>query len=325
MEQLIREFPDQIRDALQRADQHALRPAKPVRRIVAAGMGGSGIGANLLASLMPLRVPIHAIQDYRLPDWAGPDTLVLASSYSGNTEETLSLVEQGHRAGCALAAVSTGGALTERASEWGFDVLAAPSGRPPRSTLAYSIVLQLHILHHAGLTAEDHRPHLLRCADFLEEQQNALRDQAKEHARLLVDRTPVLYSAGDWSPVLKRWCQQIQENAKMLCWMNVLPEMTHNEIVGWQTDRQDLAVMFFRSPMDFGRTAARLEWTQRMVSKRCDRVISMPAVGVDRWENAFGWVHSGDWLSLELAALRGVDPVEIKVIDDLKAALSDNV
>lgn len=325
MESLVRAFPEQLREAVA-ADPGALHPPRPVRRLVSAGMGGSGIGAELMASLAGLRVPLHAVRDYRLPDWAGADTLVLASSHSGNTEETVALVEQALEAGCAVAAVSSGGTLAELGAGHGFDVLPLPEGRPPRSCLGYSMVQQLRLADHFGLAAEGWADAVARTADFLEARSDALRGRAAELADLLAGgeapRTAVLYAAADWAPVLRRWCQQVQENAKRHAWMNLLPEMNHNELVGWHDRREDLVPLFFASPLDDARTAERLAWTRERVAALAPHARTVHASGTDRWEQAFAWIHLGDWLSVELAARLGVDPMDIGVIEDLKAHLA---
>jgi glucose/mannose-6-phosphate isomerase len=320
MPELIRTFPDQMRQAVQLAQEAELSSPTPVSQVLVAGMGGSGIGSGVAASLALPPVPMSTWSDYELPSWAGPGTLLIASSYSGNTEETLDAVEQAKDRGCRIAAVCSGGSLAEQARAAGWDLLIVPGGRPPRSTLAFSVAMQLRLLHHFGLAPDPAAP-LLRCADYLEAHQPELRAQAAQLAAQLPGTTPVLYGARAWEPVLRRWCQQIQENAKMLCWMHVLPELNHNELVGWRDQRPDLSALFFHSSLDHPRTAHRSRFTRQVVQDCGARVLDLAAQGADRWEQVFAWIHLGDWLSVELAALRGVDPVEIAVIDRLKDEL----
>ncbi len=320
MEALIRDFPLQLRQALDIAAAARLKPARPVRHVLVAGMGGSGIGADLVAAFARPAVPMQSVKDYHLPSWAGEETLLIASTYSGNTEETLSVLEQALQQGCRIVAVSSGGRVAEIAAEHDFDCVIVPPGRPPRSTLGFSIVQQWNILCHYGLST-DMQESIERVANFLEFQQDAIREQAAKLAQLLLDRTPVLYSSSAWEAVLRRCVQQIQENGKMLCWMNTLPEMNHNELVGWRDRREDLAVLFFRSSLDYERTALRMDITRQLINESCDRVLEIRAEGRDLLEQSFYWIHLGDWLSVELAALRDLDPVEIAVIDRLKDEL----
>lgn len=321
MELLIRQFPEQLEQALDIADRAILRPAGSVKQVLVAGMGGSGIGADLVAGLARPSVPMQAVKDYQLPNWAGPETLLIASSYSGNTEESLSVLDQALSKGCRVVGVSSGGRVSELSAERDFDLIVVPGGRPPRSTLGYSVVQQLHILHHFDLI-RDYRSAVRRVAERLARRQEQLREQAAELAAWMVDRTPVLYGAATWQAVLLRWCQQIQENGKMLCWMNVFPELNHNELVGWRDERPDLAVLFFSSNLDHSRTARRIHWTRDVIEPYCDRIRMLDAEGSDHWEQAFQWIHTGDWLSVELARIRQMDPVEIAVIDRLKHDLA---
>jgi glucose/mannose-6-phosphate isomerase len=321
MEALIQSFPDQIRQGLDIAGKVILRPAVPLRHVLVAGMGGSGIGADLVASLAHPSVPMLSLKDYALPRWAGPETLLIASSYSGDTEETLSVLEQAQARNCRLVGISSGGRVADLAAEQGFDHILVPGGRPPRSTLAFSVLQQLHVLHHFGL-GPAYRDAMLHIADELERHQDQLHQEAAALAAQLLGRTPVLYAASNWQAVLLRWVQQIQENSKVLCWMNVLPELNHNELVGWKDRRDDLAVVFFSSPLDHDRTALRSEITRKVVQPCCDRILSLNGHATDPWLQTFLWIHLGDWLSVELAALRQVDPVEIGVIDRLKAELA---
>ncbi|MBI1191714.1 MAG: bifunctional phosphoglucose/phosphomannose isomerase [Bacteroidetes bacterium] len=321
MEALIQTFPAQLRQALDIAQNATLKPAVPIRQILVAGMGGSGIGADLVAALARPSVPMATVKEYTLPTWAGPETLLLASSYSGNTEETLSVLEQATAQKCRIVGISSGGTVAQLTAEQGFDHISVPGGRPPRSTLGFSVVQQMHVLSHYGM-CPPYREALLAIADQLEEQQTALRTQAKTLAARLVNHTPVLYAASPWQAVLLRWVQQIQENGKMLCWMNVLPELNHNELVGWKDQRDDLAVLFFSSALDHPRTARRSQITRGVVESYCRQVLEIAGQSTDAWLQTFLWIHLGDWLSVELAALRRVDPVEIAVIDRLKEELA---
>ena len=324
MEGMIRSFPRQLREALAVADRVRLSDSVPVDAALTAGMGGSGIGADLVVTLADddLSVPFSAIKDYRLPAWAGPRTLVIASSYSGNTEETLEVLDQALAAGCAVTCVGSGGALADRALERGFDHIEIPGGQPPRTCLGYSLVQQFEILAHYGLVGRAYRQGIERAAAMLEERQEEIRRIAAQLATQLAGKLPVLYGASRWRPVLSRWCQQINENAKALCWMNVFPELNHNELEGWHRVRDDFAVVLFRSALDHPRTARRIAISGDILRKRCSTVIELDAVGADVWEQAFWWVHLGDWLSFEMATLRQVDPVRIDTIEFLKAELA---
>ncbi|MCS6928179.1 MAG: bifunctional phosphoglucose/phosphomannose isomerase [Saprospiraceae bacterium] len=326
MEDMIARFPDQLEEALSLARSIAYREhPHALRQVLISGMGGSGIGGNFVQELTAgeCKALIWVNKGYDAPHWVDRHTLAICSSYSGNTEETLSVFEQSTSTGAKVVCIASGGQLLERARARDFDVVALPSGwSSPRACLGYSIVAQLGVLHAAQLIGEGFFREIEAARQLLVKEQDDIRERARKLAGFLADKLPVLYCADGMEAVALRWRQQINENAKMLCWHHVVPEMNHNELVGWHNAQPHLAVIWLRQGDDSLRIAARMDIVQRIIRHYAAASIEVFSKGKTRTERKFYLIHLGDWVSFYLAQERRVDPVEIRVIDYLKAELA---
>ncbi len=325
---MIARFPAQLEEALQLAQAHAGQyriPPHPIRQVLISGLGGSGIGGNFVQVFVSQRckTPIWVNKGYEAPRWADPHTLAICSSYSGNTEETLQVLEALIPTGAKVVCVTSGGQLLQRAQALNLDVALLPSGwSSPRACLGYSIVAQLGVLHAAGLVDGKVFEDLEAARRLLVSEQADIRQRAERLAGFLADKTPVIYCADTAEAVALRWRQQINENAKMLCWHHVLPEMNHNELVGWHAPQPRIATVWLRNRDDHPRTAARIDIVKEIVGHFAGASIEVYSKGATLVERQMYLVHLGDWVSFYLAQQRGVDPVEIRVIDFLKAELA---
>ena len=325
MDELVSAFPGQLRDAAVIGQQIRLRaPQQPIRNVIVTGLGGSGIGGTMLAQLAEpqLRIPLVVNKDYTLPAFAGPDSLIIVSSYSGNTEETLSALELALTSGAHVVCVCSGGKVAEIAREKNLDLILIPGGMPPRACLGYSFVQLLFILHALGLTGDCFTADITAAADLLEHEQAAIEAEALVLAQKTADQIPVLYADAHYEGIAIRWRQQINENGKMLCWHHVLPEMNHNELVGWTVNQPATVVLMLRNSDDHPRTQHRMEFTKRLVEPICKQVIEIWSKGETTLQRMMYLVHLGDWLSVKLAELRKVDAMEVRVIDRLKSELA---
>ena len=328
MRSLIASFPDQLSSAADSMAEQALPIGVPSHdRILVLGMGGSGIGGRFLAGLLQdaAAVPIASGHDYRVPAWVGPSTVVIACSYSGNTEETLTALDQAIAAGAQIRALTSGGELGQRAQANQWPCLMLPGGHPPRSQFGWAVTGLLH--HFAALGhAPNDAPNVLEdvraSADLLRTNASEIQALAGQWSALLTDRSPVLYGDAALEPILVRWRQQINENAKRLCNHNVFPEMNHNELVGWESGNATTASLFLHTPEDHPRTAERMRLCKAIFSKTGAAVEAVTAKGATRLQRWLYLVHIGDWLSLLMAENSGVDPVEIRHIDYLKGELA---
>jgi glucose/mannose-6-phosphate isomerase len=319
-----------LRDALARVDAAGLRPLDAPGALVVAGMGGSAVGARLAVGVLAdrLRRPVVVADGYDLPSWIGRDAMVLCSSYSGTTEETLTCYEQARRRGAPLLAASSGGALTERAIAEGVPVIPLPSGLQPRAAVGYSLICALEAAALAGagpsLRAEVEPAATL--VDALAADWGPGGPEsglAKALARRLAGSVPVITGAGLTAPIAYRWKCQCNENAKVPAFSSVLPEADHNEICGWRAAGElgAFSAVFLEDRDHTPEIARRFELTARLTSAGARTVERVAGHGSGRLQRLLSLVLLGDLVSLYLAVLRGADPVEIRAIAELKTAL----
>lgn len=325
MDQLISRFPAQIESAIDIARRADLKEGGPFSNVYISGLGGSGIGANFVQHLVrdTCKVPIEVGKGYQIPGWIGKDTLAIVSSYSGNTEETISAFHALKNRGCTIVGIASGGEIIRLCREAGLGHILLPDNWPsPRACLGFSIVQQLAILVKYSLIPLSYLTDFESIPAFLNNQMDGILERAEHLARLIFGNTPVIYTEDHLEPVAVRWRQQINENAKLLCWHHVIPEMNHNELVGWRDQRNDLAVIFLRTGFEYPRNQVRTDLNKEIIGHYAGTVIEVRAMGSTSLEQWFYLVHLGDWISWYLAELRKVDANEVRVIDFLKSELA---
>jgi glucose/mannose-6-phosphate isomerase len=329
----ILDLPTHLRDALWRVDSASIEPMEAHDGLVVAGMGGSGIGGRLARAAIGSRArrPLTVVGGYALPAWVGPETVVLCASYSGNTEETLSCYQHAVELGAQRIVATTGGRLAERAREDGVPVIPLPGGFQPRAAVGYALVSALEVAALCG-AAPSLREEIGGAADLAERlaaewgPDGPDDGPAKALARRLVDTVPVIAGTELTAEIAYRWKTQINENAEVPAFASALPELNHNEIVGWAAARElaPFAIVFLEDPAEHERNARRIELTAD-VAANCSVVVDrVRAVGETRTERVVSLVLLGDLVSLYLAVLRGIDPASIHVLDQLKAQLGDH-
>jgi len=326
-------LPRQVREAWAIGSQAPLPPLSghPAALII-AGMGGSAIGGELLGGYLGprLAIPLVVVRDSRLPAFVGPHSIVIATSYSGETEETLAMAEEASRAGATVLSITSGGRLLEAGGRIG-GAIRVPGGLAPRAALGYLAISALAALERWGLVGacgEEVR----EAAEVLEgvaaeagPDVAASRNPAKRLAEQIAGRVPAVYAA---SPAIAaaahRWKTQFNENSKTHATWNVFPELTHNEVVGWEAP-PDVTGMFAVIVLLAGDEPERL---LRQVRLACGQAFH-PAAGVYEirgrgtgpLSRLLSLVLLGDLTSIYLAYLRGVDPTPVEAIDALKRAL----
>jgi len=314
-------IPDQIRDATWRIDSAHPTP-RTSAGLVVAGMGGSAIGGELARGILGERLsgPLVVWRDYELPNWLGQDWALLASSYSGNTEETLTAFDSAQRNGLHRWAAGTGGLLGERARADGVEVIGLPGMFQPRAAVAYMVVVALHAAHLAGI-APDLKGEIEAAIPFLERSRDSLAAQAKELAAVIGDSPLVLHGAGPTVPLARRWANQLNENAKQFAFAVQIPEANHNLTEAWPAGRGGLAGIFLGDPDQHPRDRDRIRLSCEMIERTGAPVVSVECQGESATERLFWGVMLGDLVSLEVAELRGMDPVPVSGIEDLKRRL----
>ncbi len=322
MDQLVERFPAQLREAIITGDTANIQAHEfDIRHIIVAGMGGSGIGANFVSEFIrdECHIPFMTCRDYDIPAYVGKHTLAIASSYSGDTEETHHVFEKMLTAGAKVVVIASGGILLKRAKEEGLDYIKMPTDCPsPRACVGFSIVQQLFVLHKLGLISDGKIREVANASILLENGMEEVRLEAIAIAKFLNGKMPVLYTTNRMETVALRMRQQINQNAKVLCWHNSIPEMNHNELVGWRQENEDLAVLFLRSPDDHPRNQRRIEINKAIIQGYTNSIMEVFAKGRTLVEQSLYLINLGDWVTVYMAELRGIDAVKIKVVDYLK-------
>ncbi len=326
MDQLIERFPAQLTEALEIGENATIKAhSKEINKIYVAGMGGSGIGANFVAEFIvgECKLPYLIGKGYDSPAFIDENTLYIASSYSGNTEETLSAISQVANTGAKIVCISGDGKLIALAKEKGYDYIQMPGDWPsPRACLGYSLVQQLYVLYKLNIIGKTVIDQVKSSIDLIKYDQDEIKNKAEKIAALIKGKIPVIYTTDRMEAVAVRFRQQINENSKYLAWHHVIPEMNHNELVGWRDVYDNLAVIYFRNKDDFRRNAVRMDINKEVISKYCDTIIEIYSKGQSLVEKSMYFVHLGDWISWYLAQERNVDALEVNVIDHLKGELS---
>jgi glucose/mannose-6-phosphate isomerase len=341
IEQLVRAHdPDNLFSVLARSHEQATRAwARPVpsltkpdevRQVIMCGMGGSAISGDLAANFLAgeLEVPFSVNRAYGLPASAGKGTLVIASSYSGNTEETLSSLEEALRRGCHAVCITNGGAMGTLAGSAGLPVFPLDRDLQPRYALYSSFFTLLKVLQSSGII-RDQSAWAERIAAMLEEsapRHGGEGSAALEYARRLQGKLALVHSAaGLTDGAGSRLKAQLNENAKVHAFHAALPEMNHNEIVGWEGAGDSGAALAAVSFLDrdyHPRILARFRIFHGLLRKIDVDILEIESVYPDRKMRLFDLVYLSDWISYCLALLRGRDPGEIEYIDHMKRELS---
>jgi glucose/mannose-6-phosphate isomerase len=320
-----------LTDALWRVDSAGIVPVDAPGGLIVAGMGGSAVGGRLAKGAIGgrLRRPLAVADGYALPGWAGPDTLVLCSSYSGTTEETLAAYDDAVERGAPRLVATTGGALGERARRDGVPVIPIPGGFQPRAAVGYSLVAALEAAALCGaapsLRDEVEAAAALAAQLATEWGPDGSEDgEAKTLARRLHGTVPVVAGIEVGAAAAYRWKCQINENAGLPAFAGALPEIDHNEVVGWPAARElgRFSAVFLEDPGAHPRDLLRTELTADQVRAGTDVVELVSPRGDTPVERLVSHVLLGDLVSLYLAVLRGKDPIEIAPIDALKGALA---
>jgi glucose/mannose-6-phosphate isomerase len=319
-------MPEHLRDALWRVESAAMPEAESNGLIIGA-MGGSAIGATLARAALGDRMmlPMLIYRDYELPPWTPPERAVLCVSYSGDTEETLACFEAADAIGARRYVATTGGKLAEAAREADVPVIGIPGGLMPRHAVGYGFTIACEIAALVG-AAPAMRTEIDVAAAQLEEQRETLLARAAAIAEQIGDSVPLIYGCDLTVPVAYRWKCQVNENAKRHAFDHQLPEMDHNEIVGWTAngDRPGFSAIFLEDSDQHPRQRERAELTARLIRPSASAVIRVETEGTSRFERLLWATMLGDLVSLHLAAAGGVDPAPIEVIQRLKQELGSS-
>lgn len=332
MYRLIKSFPEQIEDALAIGTATRIKPVRGIENVVLCGLGGSAIGGDLLKSYLAdeMRVPFIVHRGYTLPAFVGPRSFVIVSSYSGNTEETIMMHKEALKRKAKVLCITSGGKTEQIARARRTALIKIPAGLPPRAALGYSFFPLLIALTKLGFVQSKARQ-IRETVSLLQEKSNQYgtpdpsTNNALKLAESLKGHIGIIYSSWErFDAVATRWRGQIAENAKSLSFGHVLPEMNHNELVGWkvlQEQMRELQVFFLRDREDHRRVQTRMDITRNIIGGYTSHITEVRSEGTSLLARMFSLVYLGDWVSYYLAILNGEDPTPVKVIDDLKEEL----
>jgi glucose/mannose-6-phosphate isomerase len=329
MKKLIEGFTKQLSDALRIGQAVDLvRPGSDIRNILITGMGGSGIGANIVESLTFGRVPIPitVCKGYNIPQFVSPHTLFIACSYSGNTEETLASIHKAMLKRAHIICITSGGKILEMAKEYNLYYIQFPSGQgSPRGQLGYMMISLLYALYHTNLIGAAFIKETENAIEYLNSGEKAIQVQAELIAKKLKGKLPIIYCDGRLHAIATRFQNQINENAKQLAHVNTFPEMNHNEITGWLFPESILSqaqVVYLYSDHDHERVEKRMEICREIFEKKSSPIIDIVAEGASLLEQYYYLIHLIDWISYFLAKENGVEPDSLETINFLKDELA---
>ena len=331
----IYDFPQQLQEGFAlpiRGDLSAIKAAN-FKNIVITGMGGSAIGGDILRSYLAsdLKLPIIINRNYKLPGFVDQDTLLIAASYSGNTEESLSAFAEGEKRGCKIFITTTGGKLGAMATAGGYPHVILPKGYQPRAALGYSFGPLLNFVEQVGFVSGQHKLIEETCRHLSERRKDfavdmpAKNNLAKQIAAKLKGKIAIIYAGADYyDTTALRFKGQISENAKQLAYANVCPEFNHNELAGQEYPQEllaKLAIIFLTGPADGEGVANRYKVVNEIVSGKGIETVFIRADGPNRLAEIFSLIQVGDFVSYYLALHNQTDPTPIQVIDRLKTSL----
>jgi len=299
--------------------------------VVVGGMGGSALAALFVNHVFDLRVPYEVVRDYQPPSYVGEETLFIASSYSGNTEEALSCLAKAEEAGAKIVVIAAGGKLAEIAEEKNLPLYSLPSGIQPRMAVFYNLAALTQALVTNGLLDQTVIQNLRDTADWLKSHVakyaadvTTKDNPAKRLAQECVGLSPVIYSSALLSPVAYKWKINFNENAKNAAWCNQFPEFSHNEFLGWSSHpiEKPYRIINLHSSFDHPQIDKRFSASDKLLSGKWPHPINITAEGETLLEQALWLTMLGDFVSLYTALLNNLDPSPVELIEKLKKELT---
>ncbi|MFN0202685.1 MAG: bifunctional phosphoglucose/phosphomannose isomerase [Bacteroidia bacterium] len=325
MKSFIETFTQQLVESQGIADKAVVTPKQTdIRNIVLTGLGGSAFGGEITKGYLATRakVPFLICREYEVPAFVNEHTLLLACSYSGNTEETLSAFVQAEAQGAEIVCITSGGTLKKWAEEKGKNLIVIPSGYPPRAAAGFAVIQQLEVLKAYNIIG-DYRADMAEATEIV--RTFADYDLVKEVAKEMKGKFLFAYASIQMESIAIRWRQQIEENSKQLMSHHIVPEMNHNELVGWKQPAELMKythTTFIQSDFDHARVRLRMDLNKQIIGEHCPCIRTVNAKGTGYMAQAFYLLHLGDWISYYLAEENQEDPSPVKVIDFLKNELA---
>ncbi len=326
--QIAAHSPEQLRHVF-----GALHLEDGIENVVYAAMGGLALAARISASWPKYSVPFEIVTDYHLPAYVGKKTLVIAASYSGNTEETIQAFHEARSAGAQVVVIASGGKLIDLAAEHSVQHIVLPTASQPRFAALYCFKALIDVLESAGLVhADDMQQQLEAAASHLEESiatwlvdVPTAQNPAKQLALDIVGTSPVIYAGAALWPAAYKWKISFNENAKNVAWAGEYPEFCHNEFIGWSVApvEKPYSVIDLRSSFDYERVTKRFEIVDRLLSGKRPAAKVVQAQGSTLLQQLVWTIAFGDFVSLYVGILNGIDPTPVDLVERLKKELTE--
>jgi len=298
-------------------------------------MGGSGIAAKIVFDHVKnkIKLPYYINKDYKLPGFVNKKSLVVVCSYSGNTEEALSCFKEAIKNNSEICCISSGGILLKQAIKRGFNYMSLPKGNPPRTMIAFAIILLFNVLNHYSIFKINVESVFKMVFKSLDKSKvNKIKSDAKKLSDKIYTTLPIVYSSDNISGIGVRLKQQLNENSKILCIQSTVPEMNHNEILGWTLNKKSLlnkipvnkfSIIFLRNNSELKRNQIRLNILKKELTKiNRKNIFEVTSKGGSMFEEMFYLIHLCDWVSYFLALKHKIDPINIDAINMFKKELS---
>jgi glucose/mannose-6-phosphate isomerase len=334
MYEMIYQFPDQMETAENIGKHYSLlNNYSEISNIIFAGMGGSAIGGDFIRVLIQddLKIPFFVIRDYILPEWVDESTLVLCSSYSGNTEEILSIYRSAKEKRCFIAGISTGGMLSGALTVDKLDLINIPTGYQPRAALGFSFIPLLYFLNKIQIIPGNILIEISNSIAQIREKREIYSEPEENNptyhlANKINGKIPVIMGYASKTEVIaRRWKGQFCENSKIMAFHNELPEMNHNEIEGWGNIKdlnKYFSLIWLVDNDDHERITIRQDVTGKLLQQSGVDQHFISVEGSNFIERSIHMIHFGDWVSFWLATMNAKDPTRVHKIEELKTALN---
>jgi len=332
---IVEKFPEQIKTSFAVEKSSILGSYLKIDNIIISGMGASSISGDIVQSLFLDRVdiPIFVNRQYYLPKWANKNTLLISQSYSGNTEETLNTFKNGYQKRCKIIGISSGGKLKELCEKSGIPFIKIPSGIPPRTATGYMLFSAIFAIKKIGVLKNDMESEIEETVSIINDLKNHIKkvipekeNISKQLAQKILNTIPQIYGFEFYIPIAKRWCTQFNENSKIICRYDEIPECNHNDIVGWslnpEVSKKFTCILFRDSDNESVYISKRLNFMKKLFEEVSGNVIEIQVKGKKRLAKMLYAMYLGDFTSCYLGILRGIDPTPVDAITELKNELA---
>lgn len=316
---LLESLPDHIKEGWALAGDIKF---KDINKIILTGMGGSALSGEILRTYLSdeLKITLEVNKDYTLPKYTDEKTLVIVSSYSGNTEEPVEAFREANRKGCKIIMISSGGKVKELAKQMHKEFIELPRGLPPRMSYVLIFFALLKIFQNSGLI-ENKVEEVKKALTTLKK--DIYKKKAEELAEKIYGKIPIIYASKRLYAVAYKWKINFNENSKIHSFCNYFPELNHNEMVGYTKINGNYFIIIIRDDYDDAKIKKRMDITKKIIQEKKCHALDIDLAGLSFLAKIFATIYLGDWTSYFLAIKNNEDPTPVDLVEDFKKKLKD--